>query len=163
MGSKEGFLKVAEIIARLHAAGQDLVERKINGVGGKGDSCWKNAFIRQEGMDSVPRWAAGPARGHRWPSCRMWRAVGPVGGWTVGGHGMSLLRVLFFWGNRKPDHQLRPRMRVSGERWYQGGGESKRTGGCPVVFRLLLWSRAYIESEPSQEAVRVPQLCSAPQ
>lgn len=76
MGSKESFLEVAEKTARLHAAGQDLVERKINGVGGKGDGCWKNDPIRQEGTDSEPRWAAGPARERRWPSCRTRRAVG---------------------------------------------------------------------------------------
>lgn len=80
MGSKESFLEVAEKTARLHAAGQDLVKRKIKGVRGKGDGCWKNDPIRKEGTDSEPRWAAGPARERRWPSCRTRRAVGPWAG-----------------------------------------------------------------------------------
>lgn len=116
MGSKESFLEVAEITARLHAAGQDLVERKINGVGGKGDGCWKNDPIRQEGTDSEPRWAAGrPCTRAQMAQLQDAEGSRAVGRCSAGGHGVSLLRVLFFWGDRQPGRQLRRRTRVSRE------------------------------------------------
>lgn len=108
MGSKEGFCKVAEIIACLYAAGSGLVERKISDGGGKGDDCWKEDLMRQEGMDSVPRWAVSLAQEHR-----KQRAGG--GGWTdrrVGRHGRSLLRVSLF--SREIGSQATSRDRGSG-------------------------------------------------